>query len=125
MNFLSDLFSDPNYITLTVAKPLCTPARKAITGIFSHYGVKEFGIKSKTHIVKHKGEDKPAIQIVQVKVSKKQAVWAEYLLLRSKQFILWGKAQNKRNADWASNHKAMPEAWNGKPFIEKGCEKWK
>lgn len=113
-----------NFRTITVAKPYCVPARNSITGIFQHYGVKQFGIEESVHTVKHKGEQIPALIIAKVKVSAKQAVWAEYLLLRSKRFILWGKAQDKRNEAWAAKHKAMPAAWNGKPLIEKNCEKF-
>jgi hypothetical protein len=106
------------YESITVAKPYCIPARQQITGIFKEYGVKSYGIKE--HI-EYKNKI-PALHVATVKVSSKQAVWAEYLLLRSKKFLLWSTPKNRKNLEWARKHKAMPQSWNGKPLREKGCK---
>ena len=108
----------PKTETILVAKPYCTPARQTITGIFNHYGVKLLGLKEKLTYE----NDIPALIEATVTVSSKQAVWAEYLLLRSQKFMLMSKPKNKRNLEWASKYNVMPESWNGKPLIEKGCK---
>lgn len=104
--------------TILVAKPYCTPARETITGIFNQYGVKLLGLKEKLTYI----EDIPGLIEATVTVSSKQAVWAEYLLLRSHKFMLMSKPKNARNLEWASKHNVMPESWNGKPLIEKNCK---
>jgi hypothetical protein len=107
---------------LVVAKPYCSPARNTITGIFNQYGVKLLGFREYPYYITCGKESLPALQIAECIVSSKQVVWAEYLLLRSKRFILWGKAKDSRNLEWARKHNAMPESWNGKPLIEQGCK---
>lgn len=104
--------------TIVVAKPYCTPARQTITGIFNQYGVKLLGLKEKLTYV----DNIPALIEATVTVSSKQAVWAEYLLLRSHKFMLMSQPKNKRNFEWASKHNVMPQSWNGKPLIEKNCK---
>lgn len=104
--------------TIVVAKPYCTPARGIIEGIFAKYGVKMHGYKEKLEYI----NDIPGLIEATVKVSSKQAVWAEYLLLRSQQFMLMSKPKHARNAEWATKHKQMPVSWNGKPLIEVGCK---
>lgn len=119
--FLTEIFEDnlpkATTETIVVAKPYCQPARGLIENIFSKYGVKLHGYKEKIEYV----NDLPGLIEATVKVSSKQAVWAEYLLLRSHQFMLMNKPKNQRNLEWASKHNVMPESWNGKPLIEKGC----
>ena len=116
------LFDDfrpkPNTETIVVAKPYCTCARQTITGIFNQYGVKLLGLKEKLTYV----DNIPALIEATVTVSSKQAVWAEYLLLRSHKFMLMSKPKNARNLEWATKHNVMPESWNGKPLIEVGCK---
>lgn len=104
--------------TIIVAKPYCTPARETITGIFNQYGVKLLGLKEKLTYI----DNIPGLIEANVTVSSKQATWAEYLLLRSHKFMLMSQPKNKRNLEWASKHKVMPESWNGKPLIEKNCK---
>ena len=104
--------------SITVAKAYCVPGRLIISGIFQKYGVKIHSIDERLYKVK----GIPALHVATVRVGKKQAVWAEYLLLCSNKFMLWSKPKNKRNEEWASKHKLMPKCWNGKPMIEKNCK---
>lgn len=115
----------PKIEKIVVAKPCCSPARNTITRIFKEYGVKIYGLTETEKLVTIDGKKVPALFIATVKVSSKQVVWAEYLLLRSHQFMLWGKAKHPRNEEWALKHNVMPESWNGKPLIEKGCSELK
>lgn len=112
----------PNYEKIVVAKPCCIPARNIITKVFNEYGVKIYKLTEKVETVKMFGKEIPALFIAEVIVSSKQAVWAEYLLLRSHMFMLWSKPKNARNLEWATKHQVMPTSWNGKPLIEKNCK---
>ncbi len=112
----------PKTETIVVAKPVCTPARQDIEQIFSQYGVKLLSYKETTKLVEFNYKMVPGLYIATVEVSAKQAVWAEYLLLRSQKFMLWSKPKNERNLEWATKHKQMPPSWNGKPLIEVGCK---
>lgn len=119
-----DITADLKYTeTIVVAKPVCSPARHIITKMFQQYGVKIIRYREhKESATLNSGEKVPALFVAKVTVSSKQAVWAEYLLLRSKQFFLRSQPLNKRNREWAEKHDAMPESWNGKPLIEKSCK---
>lgn len=117
-----ELFGKPSTETIVVAKPLCQPSRPLIQDIFKTYGVKLIDYHEKFEQVKHDGELINALILSYCKVSSKQAVWAEYLLLRSHKFMLWSKPKNEKNLEWANRHNVMPSAWNGKPLIEKGCK---
>lgn len=120
-DFLTDLFSDsdkPKKETIVIAKPYCTPARDVVTKIFDQYGVRLLGFSEKVNCI----DGFPYFTQAKVTVSSKQAIWAEYLLLRSQKFMLMSKPKNKRNFEWATKHKQMPDSWNGKPLIEVGCK---
>lgn len=112
---------DSKYETLVIAKPLCGPSRPHIQEIFNAYGVKLYGYKEWCHIVDWKGEKVEACYLAKMKLSKKQIVWAEYLLLRSHKFFLWDKPKHPKNEAWATKHNVMPQSWNGKPLKEVGC----
>jgi hypothetical protein len=120
--FLSELFNDyrpkPTKETIVVAKPYCTPARDIVTAICDQYGVKLLGFSEKVNYL----DWITVLHSTNITVSSKQAEWAEYLLLRSKRFMLMSKPKNKRNFEWATKHKQMPDSWNGKPLIEVGCK---
>lgn len=131
-SFLSDLFGSkastksskptkPN-VTIEVAKPYCMPARNHITGLFKQYGIKLHGYKEAIEYVEYRDRKVPGYRLIKVTVSAKQAIWAEYLLLRSKKYMLWSTPLHPRNLEWATKHKSMPPSWNGKPMIEKSCE---
>lgn len=119
---LEEFRPKPKKETIVVAKPVCTPARQDIEQIFSQYGVKLLAYKETTKNVEFNYQIVPGLYVVTLKVSAKQAVWAEYLLLRSQKFMLMSKPKNARNLEWATKHKAMPTSWNGKPLIEVGCK---
>jgi len=116
---------------IIVAKPYCTPARDCITGALQPYGVVVHGFREYTEQVNHLGRMVPALQVAEVTVSAQAASWAEYLLLRSGKFRVYGEYQDVRNEAWATKHAGqMPPAWKaGKPWIEKSCsagiEAWK
>jgi len=117
--------------TITVAKPYCTPARDQITGALQPYGVVIHGFNEYTEKFNHLGRMVPALQVAEVTVSAQAASWAEYLILRSGKFRVYGEYQDVRNEAWATKHAGrMPPAWKaGKPWIEKSCsagiEAWK
>lgn len=109
--------------TIVVAKAVCLPARHPITEICKQYGIKILGYSEKNETIKLAGYGEvPHLQLSKITVSAKQAVWCEYLLLRSKKFFLYSQPLNARNKEWAEKHSAMPESWNGKPLIEKTCD---
>jgi len=112
----------PKTVTIVVAKAYCTPARHPITAICNAYGVKLLRFKEHVEMLDYLGINLPHRTIAEVTVSAKQGVWMEYLLLRSKKFFLVSHPLNERNREWASKHHVMPEAWNGKPLIESGCD---
>lgn len=119
MKWLNELLDiQPSTETIIVAKPVCTPARGIIESIFEKYGVKLHGYKEKIEYI----NGIPGLIEATIRVSSKQAVWAEYLLLRSQKFMLWSKPLHPKNLEWATKHKVMPESWNGKPLIEVGCK---
>lgn len=126
--------------TITVSKPYCSPARNIITSTFDRYGVKIFDLKEKVEgvglhqIIQQRNLDPstfdndmpkvlPVAQVARVTVSEKQAVWAEYLLLRTGKLSIVGQYQNRRNEQWAKQHRGrMPPAWqDGQPWIERSC----
>lgn len=144
---LRSSFDDMRYgqpvTRLSVAKAYCVPARNLITATFAKYGVKIHDYDE--YVQMHSGakvpvsgnanrngaiarmvknnNDHPMAQIATVIVSQKQAVWAEYLLLRTGQLRITGRAQNPKNQAWADRHGGnMPPAWqDGKPWLEKSC----
>lgn len=144
---LSGVFDDEvEKHVLVVAKPFCTPARYIITSAFQKYGIKIYKYKEgvKTLAIKdflrrmdiemRDGENMQygpfsfpgfmsMAQIAHVTVSKKQAGWAEYIALRTRQLYIPGKYVNPRNHEWAVRHGGvMPPAWKeGKPWVEKSC----
>lgn len=137
----SDLRHDVPTRTITVSKPYCSPARSIITSTFQRYGVKIFDLKEKvvsTSLGKAIAQRKldasafddyarktlPVAQLAQVTVSEKQAVWAEYLMLRTGKLHIVGGYQNRRNEQWAKQYGGrMPPAWqDGQPWIEKSCK---
>lgn len=109
--------------TITVAKPYCTPARDGVMTALNSYGVVIHDFSESTESHKILGKLVPMLQVAEVTVSAQAASWAEYLLLRSGKFRIYGKYQDKRNEAWASRHGGqMPPAWEkGKPYIESGC----
>lgn len=121
-DIIKEFRAKPKTETIVVAKPVCTPARPDVERIFTQYGVKLLAYQETTKMVEFLGKQVPGLYIATIKVSNKQAVWAEYLLLRSQKFMLWSKPKNERNLEWASKHKQMPPSWNGKPLIEVGCK---
>ena len=133
--------SDNSNYTIVVAKPYCTPARNAITGIFQQYGVnvikyneytketnlKQYAKQQKLDMSLGNNDTKkslPMAQVAEVTVSRKQARWGEYLLIRSGQFYRVGAYFDKRNEAWARKHNGtMPPQWDkGQPMIERTCK---
>lgn len=117
-DLLQDIRVKKQIETIIVAKPYCSPARPIVEEIFKTYGVKLLGYRDRLEYI----GSIPSIHKARITVSSKQAVWAEYLLLRSNKFMLMSKPKNKRNLEWAKKHSAMPESWNGKPLIERNCK---
>lgn len=108
---------------IVVAKPYCSPARDQITGALQPYGVKILGFHEYTKLDIFAGHKLPILQVAEVTVNAQAASWAEYLILRSGKFRVYGKYQDKRNKDWAARHAGkMPPAWkDGQPWMESSC----
>lgn len=142
----SGILESDDTTTLTVAKPFCAPARYIVTATLPKYGVKILSYKERTHFVSVKdfmrrmriemrqGENlqygpfaAPGFlamaQVAKVKVKRSQAVWAEYLILRTGQLYIQGEYQHPRNQEWAERHGGrMPPAWkDGVPWVEASC----
>lgn len=144
---------DDETVTLTVAKPYCSPARNIITGALKPYGVKIHGIEE-TVVYSNLAEFARRMEIeaktfenlkfgplavvflpmaiqAKVKVNRRAAAWAEYLMLRTGRLYIVGEYFEPRNEEWANKHNGkMPPQWGrGEPWIEsmcsKGVEKWK
>lgn len=115
MSLLQDLYDrllHPGTKTIVVSKGWCTPARDMILTAFQPYGVKALDLSEKEISLPIVGSNPIRID-ARVIVSSKQAVWAEYLLLRSENFKLRSRPQNQRNAEWAARHNGrMPSAWD-------------
>jgi|GEM_PF-2918606 len=109
--------------TIIVAKPYCCPARDQITGALQPYGVVIHGFNEYTERFNYLGRMVPALQVAEVTVSAKAASWAEYLILRTGTFRVYGPYIDKRNEVWAAKHKGqMPPAWKaGQPWLESSC----
>ena len=118
---LGEIFGQSELDTIVVAKGVCEPSRRPITALFKQYGVKLYGINESVEYAQLNGKDVPALFVAVVKVSKKQVVWAEYLLLRSKRFILMSEPKHPKNRVWAEKHRALPPSWNGRPVRELSC----
>ena len=127
VNEIKSAFGGSATRTIIVAKPYCCPARNQITGALQPYGVVIRGFKEYTEQVNHLGRMVPALQVAEVTVSAKAASWAEYLILRTGTFRVYGKYQDKRNEDWAARHAGqMPPAWKaGQPWLESSCSEGK
>lgn len=145
--FRNALSGEDDTVTLTVAKPYCMPARPIIEKALKRYGVKIFDIKE--HVEKISLVDfarrmeielktfenlkfgpaapmfLPMAVVAKVRVRRKAAAWAEYLMLRTGRLYVPGKYFEPKNHEWAKKHNGiMPPAWQeGKPWIENSCDK--
>ena len=121
--------------TITIAKPYCSPSRHLLTGIldalhiwFDAPAFDKWGPPSEAF------DGNPAYQTAEIVVKKKQAVWAEYVILSAKTptgspiFQVLGKMQNPKNAAWAAKRKGVPTPWDIKSgkitpsWTEHGCK---
>ncbi len=124
MNLLKELFGEPGK-KIVVTKGLCAPSRNTVTGMFKQYGIKILDYEEHIEQILHNGKYIPVYYQATIKVRPQQAVWAEYVLLRSKKFLLKSKPLDKRNFAWANKYNGvMPPSWN-KPIIDKGCKEAK
>lgn len=146
---LRDAITHPNedLVTLNVAKPYCAPARPIIRKALEPYGVKVFSIRETVVQIsladfarRMKIETKtfenlkfgPAAALflpmaihAKVKVRRRAAGWAEYLMLRTARLYVPGKYYEPQNEEWALKHGGtMPPQWErGEPWIEAMCSK--
>lgn len=139
-------------VTLTVAKPYCSPARPIIKNALEPYGVKihsirekvinisllEFSRRMQIELKTRENLKYGAASVVflpmsieaKVTVNSKAAAWAEYLMLRTGKLYVPGRYYEPKNYEWAKKHGGvMPPQWEkGEPWIEKMCskgiEKW-
>ena len=119
--FLDFLFGSDKH-RFSVMKAYCTPSRIALTQTLQPYGVNVFDVSEQ---VIHNDLGVPSYVAVSFFVSKKQANWTEYLLFRSKQFVVADGFVNRvSNERWAAKHSAMPRPWSSKGgvWVEKSCK---
>jgi hypothetical protein len=140
-------------VKITVARPYCIPCRIYITGTLPRYGVKILDLKERTvtaslgSFLRHMRIERkereninknglvdsmlfPMGHQADVWVKPQQAVWAEYLLLRTGKLYRVGEYLDPRNQEWAARHGGhLPPSWGEKPWIDKSCSegmsKWK
>lgn len=116
--------------TFTVQKAYCTPAKSIILQALNTYGVPVLAYKENTAAAKMNGDPRlatlaragtgtmPMAQEATVTVPKQQAVWAEYLMMRTGKLSVVGGRINSKNVEWAARHDgAMPRPW-----IEPECD---
>lgn len=142
-------WDDEETTVLHVAKPFCAPARGIIEPVLRKYGVKVFHYHESVRFISARDfarrmrvelMTKENLQYgplsapgflmmsidAKIRVKKSQAVWAEYLLLRTGQVYISGKYQDPRNLEWAKRHNGtLPPAWDDGPQIEASCSEGK
>lgn len=125
MKFLDFLFGDwsgSDRHQFTVMKAYCAPARNILLTALQPYGIQISGI-SESLVYNELG--KPSYIAVNFFVSRKQANWTEYLLFRSRQFVVTDGFVNRvSNERWAAKHDTMPRPWStrGGVWVEKSCK---
>lgn len=111
----------PGTTEIGLVKGWCTPARMAITAALEPYHVE---IVCMDEMVMGP-ESQPTHIDAWVRVKDNQAVWAEYLLLRSKRFSVTTPLLDPNNEMWAGQHDGkMPTTWDslkGERWVEKDC----
>lgn len=127
MNFLDFLFGTDKH-KFVVRKAYCSPARNILLTTLQPYGIPVSSVSE--HIVfadvrvDGRTQKLPAYQECKFYVSKKQANWTEYLLYRSRQFVVMDGFVNRvSNERWAAKHDTMPRPWStrGGVWVEKSC----
>lgn len=119
-NFLDFLFGTDKH-KFVVRKAYCSPCRNALLTTLQPYGIQIAGFSEM--VVKNE-MGVPAWQQAEFTVSKKQANWTEYLLFRSRQFVVRSGFVNRvSNERWAAKHDTMPRPWSsrGGVWVEKSC----
>lgn len=112
----------PGTKKIVVSKGWCTPARDTVLTAMKNYGVKVLDYEEE--VIEWPGVGPVRID-ARVRVKDEQAVWAEYLLLRTGKLRLRSKPLNQRNREWAERHGGqMPPAWEiaAGRWREKGCK---
>jgi len=105
--------TDQGTHNFTVQKAYCTPARAVILQALNTYGVPVSNYKE---YVKG-GTIRPIAQEATFSVPKQQAVWAEYLMERTRRLAVVGGRIDGRNREWAGRYDGrMPVPW-----MEDGC----
>jgi hypothetical protein len=114
--------------TITVVRGPCIPMRvRPLTGELNRLGINVLNRpRCKEHYTQRTIEwDGKSFRPVEhysidIKVSKDQAVWAEYVLMRFlNKYPVCGKVappyQDGRNMAWAQGHDGLPRAWKDRP----------
>lgn len=119
--------------TIRVAKGWCSPSRSAISGAFKPLHIWFDAPAYDTNAKVDPVTGIPAYQWADIVVKKKQAAWAEYVILSIKTpqgapvFQILSKPQNPKNAAWATKRKGIPMPWDLKngtadvAWIEHDC----
>lgn len=120
-NFLDFLFGTDKH-KFVVAKAYCCPCRDALLTSLKPYGIQIYDL---TETVVNDFQCRPKYEQAEFCVSKKQANWTEYLLFRSRQFVVRSGFVNRvSNERWAAKHDSMPRPWStrGGVWVEKSCK---
>lgn len=121
LDFFNFLFGG-NQHKFVVAKAYCIPCRGPLYTALEPYGIK---IHSLTEMIVRDKAGVPQYEQAEFWVSKNQANWTEYLLFRSKQFVVRSGFVNRvSNERWAAKHDTMPRPWSSKGgvWVEKSCK---
>lgn len=114
-------------VKITVQKSYCTPSRHYLTAILDPYGVPFDAPSADRHGPKGEHDPFPAYQECDVWVPRKQAAWAEYLILSARYphsmlgqpshiFEVVSKPLNADNKRWARARDGMPPPWQAQKF---------
>lgn len=107
---------------IIVAQGLCSPIRPKILATMAPYGFVNVKIRAWAEDENggnRRGDDDCMAprHVAVVSVNPQAACWAEYVLLRSKQFRLMSKPLDARNIKWAARWETLPTAWR-----QEGCK---
>lgn len=107
---------------IVLAGPICAPLRNQILTMLHQYGITSARVtdgyalgadgsrgREGAFVL---GRTQAVRQIYHVRVSRQAAAWAEYILLRSRQYELLSQPMEERNATWAARWQGrMPKPW--------------
>lgn len=104
--------------TIRVAKAWCSPSRSALTGALTPLHIWFDAPAYDKYAKVDPATGAPAYQWADIVVKRKQAAWAEYVILSIKTpqgapvFQILSRPQNPKNAAWAARRRGVPTPWD-------------